>query len=79
MIWKILNWVVQISNPIFFSYRFDTSDGTSRVEAGEFKDLGYESEHLVVMGSYTFIDDKGKEHTVEYVADDKGYRAKIKW
>ncbi|XP_063697903.1 endocuticle structural glycoprotein ABD-5-like [Culicoides brevitarsis] len=62
-----------------YRYQFDTSDGTSRVEAGELKDLGYDSERLAVMGSYTFVDDKGKEHTVEYTADEKGYRAKVKY
>lgn len=41
--------------------------------------MGYDSERLSVMGSYTFVDDKGKEHKVEYVADEKGYRAKVKY
>lgn len=47
------------------------------MEAGELKDLGYASERLSVQGQYIFVDDKGAEHKVEYVADEKGYRAKV--
>uniref|UniRef100_A0A336M0Z9 CSON006905 protein n=1 Tax=Culicoides sonorensis TaxID=179676 RepID=A0A336M0Z9_CULSO len=74
----ILNFENYNSGKDGYRYMFDTSDGTSRVEAGEIKDVGYDSERLSVIGSYTFVDDKGKEHTVEYTADEKGYRAKVK-
>lgn len=49
------------------------------MEAGEIKDLGFQSERLAVQGSYIFVDDVGKEHAVEYTADDKGYRAKVRF
>lgn len=47
------------------------------MEAGELKDKGFASERLSVRGSYVFVDEVGAEHNVEYVADEKGYRAKV--
>lgn len=54
---------------LIFSY--ETSDGQKRDENGGFNADGV----WVVQGSYSFIGDDGKEYTVNYVADDKGYRA----
>lgn len=53
--------------------RVETSDGSKREEVGSFRYVG----GLAVKGSYEFVDDDGTVHKVNYVADEKGYRAEV--
>lgn len=57
-----------------FSGRYQTSDGVSREEKAELKNVGTENEALVVQGSYSYIGEDGVTYTVTYVADENGYR-----
>ncbi|XP_046393065.1 endocuticle structural glycoprotein ABD-5-like [Ischnura elegans] len=57
-----------------YNFGYVQSDGTSRQENGELKNIGTENEALVVRGTFTYIGDDGKEYTVTFVADENGYR-----
>ncbi|XP_026466710.1 endocuticle structural glycoprotein ABD-5-like [Ctenocephalides felis] len=58
-----------------YKFAVDTSDGTSRQEQAELKNVGTENEALSVRGSYTFVGDDGQQYTVNFVADENGYQA----
>lgn len=70
--WKI--WILVLKN---ITCRFKLSDGQSRTESGSFI-LKADKPVFTVKGSYSFIDEKGKNHEVEYKADDKGYKIENK-
>ncbi|XP_058054280.1 flexible cuticle protein 12-like [Anopheles bellator] len=57
-----------------YKFAFETSDGQQREEQAELKKLGDEVEALVVRGSYSFTADDGQVYTVNYVADENGFR-----
>ncbi|XP_046960728.1 endocuticle structural glycoprotein ABD-5-like [Vanessa cardui] len=57
-----------------YNYRFETSNGIIREESGTLVDVGLPNEHLLVEGSYSYINSDKVFVTVYYVADDKGYR-----
>ncbi|CRL02973.1 CLUMA_CG016565, isoform A [Clunio marinus] len=56
-----------------YSFDVETSDGSKHQEVGTFRYVG----GLAVRGSYEFVDDDGKVHKVNYVADEKGFRPEI--
>jgi Insect cuticle protein len=53
---------------------FETSDGTSRQEQAELKNVGTENEAISVKGSYSFVGDDGQTYTVDFIADENGYQ-----
>ncbi|KAG8235585.1 hypothetical protein J437_LFUL015440 [Ladona fulva] len=57
-----------------YNFGYSLSDGTSRQENGELKNVGTENEAIVVRGSFTYQGDDGKEYTVNFIADENGYR-----
>ncbi|XP_047526722.1 endocuticle structural glycoprotein SgAbd-5-like [Vanessa atalanta] len=57
-----------------YNYRFETSNGIIREESGTLVDVGLPNEHILVKGSYSYINSDRVLITVYYVADDKGYR-----
>lgn len=57
------------------NYSYQTSDGVSREEKAELKNVGTENEALVVQGSYSYVGEDGVTYTVNYIADENGYRA----
>lgn len=62
-----------------FIYRYTTSNGLIRREQGVYTKeakSGDDSKSLHVNGSYSYVDDKGKLHIVEYKADENGYVVK---
>ncbi|KAJ8732084.1 hypothetical protein PYW08_014814 [Mythimna loreyi] len=59
-----------------YNFEFETSDGTSRQETGEYKN-DTEQEGLVVRGSYKYIAPDGQEISVTYLADKNGYQPNI--
>ena len=64
---KILRYFLKI-------YSFQTSNGIFREERGELANAGQPDEHLVVRGSFSYIDPDGKLVVVHFIADDKGYQ-----
>lgn len=54
--------------------RYETSDGTSRVENAVVNNFGSDNEELSVKGSFSFIADDGQTYTVDYIADKNGYQ-----
>jgi len=56
-----------------YKFGFEQSDGQSRVETGEVKQIG-EEKGMVMRGSYSFIGDDGQTYTVTYIADENGFQ-----
>ncbi|KAH8366117.1 hypothetical protein KR093_009205, partial [Drosophila rubida] len=56
-------------------YKFvvDTSDGTSKQETGELKELS-DGPAVVVRGQYTYTAPDGQQYTVSYIADENGFQ-----
>lgn len=46
----------------------------SREERAELKNVGTENEALVVQGTYSYVGEDGVTYTVNYIADENGYR-----
>ncbi|CAO1344531.1 unnamed protein product [Diamesa serratosioi] len=57
-----------------YNFAYETSDGVSRQETAELKNVGTETEALVVRGSYSFVADDGQTYTVTYIADENGFQ-----
>ncbi|CAF4778098.1 endocuticle structural protein SgAbd-6-like [Pieris napi] len=56
-----------------YNFDFETSDGTSRQEQGEYKN-DTEQQGLLVKGSYKYIAPDGQHISVSFVADKNGYQ-----
>lgn len=54
--------------------RFETSDGQSRQEQAELKNVGTDEEAISVKGSYSWVAEDGQTYTVNFVADENGYQ-----
>jgi hypothetical protein len=54
--------------------RYETSDGVSRTESAQLKEVGLENPALQVSGSYKFIAADGQEYTVNYIANENGFQ-----
>ncbi|ALC43603.1 Lcp65Ag1 [Drosophila busckii] len=57
-----------------YSYGLETSDGTSKQEQGELKNVGTENEAIAVKGSFSFVAGDGQTYTVNYIADENGFQ-----
>ncbi|XP_035789684.1 cuticle protein CP14.6-like [Anopheles albimanus] len=57
-----------------YSYQYETSNGISAQEAGELKATGGEASALAVRGTFSFTADDGQVYTVNYIADENGFR-----
>ncbi|XP_022909081.2 endocuticle structural glycoprotein SgAbd-5-like [Onthophagus taurus] len=57
-----------------YKFQYQTSDGMSREENAELKNEGTDNEALVVQGSYSYVGSDGVTYTINYVADENGYR-----
>ena len=51
---------------------YSTSGGVSRTESGSLTSTGYQ-----VKGSYEYLGSDGIKYTVEFVADENGYRPRL--
>ncbi|CAB3242921.1 unnamed protein product [Arctia plantaginis] len=56
-----------------YNFEYETSDGTSRQEQGEYKN-DTEQQGLVVKGSYKYVAPDGQHISVSFVADKNGYQ-----
>ncbi|XP_055373466.1 endocuticle structural protein SgAbd-6-like [Condylostylus longicornis] len=57
-----------------YKFAFETSDGTSRQEQAELKNVGTEEEGISVRGSVSWVDADGQTYSLNYVADENGYQ-----
>lgn len=60
--------------PEGFKFGVETTDGTSHDAEGHLNNVGTDHESLAVRGTFSFIADDGKQYTVNYVADEHGFR-----
>ncbi|XP_046960945.1 endocuticle structural glycoprotein ABD-5-like isoform X2 [Vanessa cardui] len=56
-----------------YSFEYETSDGTSRQEQGDYKN-DTEQQGLSVKGSYKYVAPDGQTISVTFVADKNGYQ-----
>uniref|UniRef100_U5EXP9 Putative pupal cuticle protein n=1 Tax=Corethrella appendiculata TaxID=1370023 RepID=U5EXP9_9DIPT len=57
-----------------YSFDFETSDGISRSEQAEVRNIGTDEEELVVNGVYRYIGPDGVEYVVNFIADRNGFQ-----
>lgn len=55
-------------------HRYETENRISQVETGEQKNAGTDQASSVVQGTYSYAGDDGNTYTVNYVADENGFR-----
>uniref|UniRef100_A0A1B0FV53 Putative cuticular protein 21 rr-1 family n=1 Tax=Lutzomyia longipalpis TaxID=7200 RepID=A0A1B0FV53_LUTLO len=58
-----------------YKYAYETSDGQTAYAQGELKNFGPETNAVVSQGSFSFVSDDGVTYTINWVADENGYRA----
>lgn len=58
----------------FYDNSYENEDGTLVKQEGELKAMGEDSMGEAVKGSYSYQDDDGNTYSVEYTADENGYR-----
>ncbi|NP_001166726.1 endocuticle structural glycoprotein ABD-5-like [Bombyx mandarina] len=56
-----------------YKFEYETSDGTSRQEQGEYKN-DTDQQGLLVRGSYKYVAPDGQQISVSFVADKNGYQ-----
>lgn len=57
-----------------YKFAYETSDGVSRQEEAELKNIGEETEALSVRGSVTWTAPDGQVFTLNYIADENGFQ-----
>lgn len=57
-----------------YTFGFEQSDGHIRKETGTVKNVGSETEHIAVTGSFSYVGGDGVTYTVTYVADENGFQ-----
>ncbi|CAG9800233.1 unnamed protein product [Chironomus riparius] len=57
-----------------YNFAYETSDGTSRQETAELKNVGTENEALVVRGTIRWVAPDGQEFVLNYIADENGFQ-----
>lgn len=58
-----------------YKYGFEAANGIQVIEQGQVKNEGQKDEANVAEGYYSYKGDDGKEYSVQYVADENGFRA----
>ncbi|KAJ8732732.1 hypothetical protein PYW07_015331 [Mythimna separata] len=62
-----------------YNFGYETSDGSTREEAGEVKSVVDEENKphdvVVVRGSFSYVNPDGVTETISYYADENGYHA----
>ncbi|KAI4459205.1 cuticle protein [Holotrichia oblita] len=57
-----------------YQFVYETENKISQQEIGELKNAGTNQESSVVHGSYSYVAPNGKILTVDYIADENGFR-----
>jgi len=57
-----------------YRFAYKLSDGQFRHEYGTFRKVG-DKEILSISGRHGYVDEGGKKHSVQYTADENGFRA----
>ncbi|KAG5676772.1 hypothetical protein PVAND_006581 [Polypedilum vanderplanki] len=57
-----------------YQFAYETSDGVSRQEQAELKNVGTENEALVVRGTIRWFAPDGQEYVLNYIADENGFQ-----
>lgn len=57
-----------------YNYAFKTQNGIAVQEEGHLKNVGSEAEAQSVQGSYSYIGTDGVVYSIQYVADENGFR-----
>lgn len=60
--------------PFLFNFSYETSDGVARQEEAELKNAGTDHAALAVRGTVSWVAADGQQYTLNYVADENGYR-----
>ncbi|XP_054263874.1 endocuticle structural protein SgAbd-6-like [Macrosteles quadrilineatus] len=60
-----------------YNFEYETSDGVIRKETGVLQNAGTDNEIMVVTGSVTWTGDDGKKYTINFTADQDGYKPVI--
>lgn len=74
MSFVIYNFVYKILDISDCFYSYETSGGIKHEEDGNVPNPEAEEPSISVRGSYSFVADDGQTYTVNYVADENGYR-----
>ncbi|XP_047526723.1 endocuticle structural protein SgAbd-6-like [Vanessa atalanta] len=73
--------LLRFENEIFenggYGFSFEQSDGQTREEQGELRNVGTEDEYTVVKGSYSWVGPDGVKYIVRYIADENGFQPEI--
>lgn len=59
----------------FISHRYETENGIASQATGTLKNPGTEQEAQVIQGSYSWTAPDGTPVTINFIADEGGYRA----
>ncbi|XP_055373370.1 flexible cuticle protein 12-like [Condylostylus longicornis] len=57
-----------------YKFAYETSDGISRQEQAQVKNIGTENEAISVSGTVSWVADDGQTYTLTYVADENGFQ-----
>uniref|UniRef100_A0A1B6FRF9 Uncharacterized protein n=1 Tax=Cuerna arida TaxID=1464854 RepID=A0A1B6FRF9_9HEMI len=60
-----------------YNFEYETSDGVIRQEKGVLQNAGTDNEIMVVTGSVTWTDNEGTKHTINFTADQDGFKPVI--
>lgn len=58
-----------------YKFGYESANGIQVVEHGQVKNEGQKDEANVAEGYYAYKGDDGKEYSVQYIADENGFRA----
>lgn len=61
---------------ILCNFRYETSNGVSRSETAELKNLGTDQEAIAIRGVISWTDNEGNKYNLEFVADENGFQPK---
>ncbi|CAD7004131.1 flexible cuticle protein 12 [Ceratitis capitata] len=57
-----------------YKFGYETSDGVTRQEEAELKNVGTEQEAIVIRGSVSWVAPDGQTYTLNYIADENGFQ-----
>ncbi|XP_063701189.1 endocuticle structural protein SgAbd-6-like [Culicoides brevitarsis] len=57
-----------------YRFAYETSDGVSRSEEAQLKNVGTENEAMAVRGTVTWVAADGQTYTLNYIADENGFQ-----